>query len=58
MYEKTKWLKPEPTVINIKQYEKAILANANSICGTGCGGIGGCSCHSCSWNVTFAAYTG
>ena len=61
--EKAKWFKPELTLINIKKYEKAILANANSICGYGCstgGGGGGCSsgCScSCSWNVICTTYT-
>ena len=35
--EKKKWDKLNVVVINVKEYEEAILANANSVCGVGCG---------------------
>lgn len=38
------WVKPEVTVINLKEYEDAIVANARS--GSGCG----CGC-GCNWSV-------
>lgn len=42
--EKLNWIKPEVGVINLKEYEKAIIANARSTgnCGCGCG---------CEWSV-------
>lgn len=46
---KEKWNKPEAMVINVREYENAILANANSICGIPCGG--GCGIN-CGWKVT------
>lgn len=38
------WVKPEVMIINLKEYEEAIVANARS--GSGCGG--GCGC---AWSV-------
>ena len=45
---KQKWIKPDVVVINVKEYEKAIIANANSMCGGGGGGM------NCGWNVICA----
>ncbi|MCI9142197.1 MAG: hypothetical protein HFH87_06170 [Lachnospiraceae bacterium] len=39
------WVKPEITIINLKEYENAILANARS--GGGCG---------CDWSVGCKIY--
>lgn len=39
------WKKPEIVVVDLREYEKAILANANS--GGSGGGGGGCAC----WSV-------
>ena len=49
--KKSMWKKPEIVVINLKDYERVIIANARSGCGASCGVSCSTSC-GCLWVIS------